>query len=77
MTISDKNLLFRRVFVNADGEAVLDILKEELGYNSRTQLREDDRKQCYWAGRASVVQYILDMINTEKKANRKHGKSRQ
>lgn len=63
MTKTDAQELFRSVFCNVEGEEVLEILKEELGYNSRTALAEDDRRQCYRLGRADAVRFILDMID--------------
>lgn len=68
MTGDEKTKLFRDVFATDSGEKVLEILKAELGYNSRCLLRETDRQQCYWAGRASVIQYILDTINIKKES---------
>ena len=38
MTKDEAQQLFRNVFCNVEGEEVLEILKEELGYNSRTSL---------------------------------------
>ena len=63
MTKDEAQQLFRNVFCNVEGEEVLEILKEELGYTSRTSLAEDDRRQCYRAGRADAVRFILDMID--------------
>ena len=63
MTKDEAQQLFRNVFCNVEGEEVLEILKEELGYNSRTSLAEDDMRLCYRDGRADAVRFILDMID--------------
>lgn len=77
MTDSEKSDLFRRLFRSVEGEAVLDVLKEDLGYNSRTALADTDRRQCYILGRANAVQYILDTIqfnHKQSKRIRKNGR---
>ena len=70
MTKYEKSDLFKRLFNSKDGIAVLDILKEDLGYSRRTSLAENDRLQCYLLGRANAVQFILDTINLQKKPNK-------
>ena len=70
MTKYEKSDLFKRLFNSKDGIAVLDILKEDLGYSRRTSLAENDRLQYYLLGRANAVQFILDTINLQKKPNK-------
>lgn len=70
MTKYEKSDIFKRLFNSKDGIAVLDILKEDLGYSRRTSLAENDRLQCYLLGRANAVQFILDTINLQKKPNK-------
>ena len=67
MTRNEKSDLFKRLFNSADGKIVLEIIKEDLGYIRRTSLADNDRLQCYLLGRANAVQYILDLINCQKK----------
>lgn len=74
MTKNEKSDLFKRLFDTADGKAVLGILKEDLGYERRTSLAENDRLQCYVLGRANAVQYILDVVNQRKKKPNKNGR---
>lgn len=74
MTKNEKSDLFKRLFDTADGKTVLGILKEDLGYERRTSLAENDRLQCYVLGRANAVQYILDVINQRKKKPNKNGR---
>ena len=70
MTKYEQSDLFKRLCNSKDGIAVLDILKEDLGYSRRTSLAENDRLQCYLLGRANAVQFILDTINLQKKPNK-------
>ena len=71
MTIKDKAKLFKRVFDTSEGKEVLDIIKEDLGYNNRTTLAEDDRRMYYKLGQVNAVFYILDTIENANEKQRK------
>ena len=75
MTKYEKSDFFKRLFDTADGKVVLGVLKEDLGYERRTSLADNDRLQCYLLGRANAVQYILDTINLKKNKSNKNGRS--
>lgn len=77
MTQEEKSELFRRLFDTVDGEAVLDVLKEDLGYNKRTTLTEDDRHMYYKLGQVNAVFYILETINITKKQRNKNVRRRK
>lgn len=77
MTQEEKSELFRRLFDTVDGEAVLDVLKEDLGYNKRTTLTEDDRRMYYKLGQVNAVFYILETINITKKQRNKNVRRRK
>ncbi len=72
MTHEEKSEAFNRLFNTVDGEVVLEILKEDLGYNKRTTLAEDDRRMYYKLGQVNAVFYILEMINSTKKQRNKN-----
>lgn len=72
MTHEEKSEAFNRLFNTVDGEVVLEILKEDLGYNKRTTLAEDDRHMYYKLGQVNAVFYILEMINSTKKQRNKN-----
>ena len=77
MTHEEKSEAFNRLFNTVDGEVVLEILKEDLGYNKRTTLAEDDRRMYYKLGQVNAVFYILEMINSTKKRNKNVRRSKQ